>query len=126
MLSFITPPVALGAFAAAAISGSDPMRAGFTAMRIGSIIYFIPFFFVMEPALLLRGAPLETAVAFGSAVVGVGLIAGATQGYLTVFGRLRTCIPGAAAPAMLLLHRLMFAFPGSARPGIALWDCERS
>src|SRR3546814_3461331 len=36
MLSFITPPVALGAFAAAAISGSDPMRAGFTAMRIGS------------------------------------------------------------------------------------------
>jgi heat-inducible transcriptional repressor len=55
MLSFITPPVALGAFAAATISGSDPMRAGFTAMRIGSIIYFIPFFFVMEPALILRG-----------------------------------------------------------------------
>ncbi|GIS50770.1 MAG: hypothetical protein Ct9H90mP25_2040 [Gammaproteobacteria bacterium] len=54
MLSFITPPVALGAFAAASIAGSSALATGFKAMRFGSVIYFIPFFFVLEPALILR------------------------------------------------------------------------
>ncbi|MCP3969965.1 MAG: TRAP transporter fused permease subunit, partial [Rhodobacteraceae bacterium] len=46
MLSYITPPVALGAFAAATIAKARPMLTGLHAMRLGSIIYFIPFFFV--------------------------------------------------------------------------------
>ncbi len=54
MLSFITPPVALAAFAAASVAQVSPMRAGFEAMRLGAIIYFVPFFFVFNPALLLR------------------------------------------------------------------------
>ena len=54
MLSFITPPVALGAFAAASIAGSSALATGFKAMRLG-VIYFIPFFFVLEPALILSG-----------------------------------------------------------------------
>ena len=43
MLSFITPPVALAAFAAASVANVSPMRAGIAAMRLGAIIYFIPF-----------------------------------------------------------------------------------
>ena len=50
MLSFITPPVALGAFAAASIAKTSPMQTGFEAMRFGSVIYFIPFFFAFQPA----------------------------------------------------------------------------
>lgn len=122
MLSFITPPVALGAFAAAAISGSDPMRAGFAAMRIGSIIYFIPFFFVMEPALILRGTPGAIAIVFFSAVVGVGLIAGATQSHLLGFGRFSSGAAGAAARALVFLGGLLFAFPGSEDLGIGHWE----
>ena len=39
MVSYITPPVALGAFAAATIAQANPMRTGFEAMRLGSVIY---------------------------------------------------------------------------------------
>ncbi|MBA7615256.1 hypothetical protein ES703_22534 [subsurface metagenome] len=45
MISYITPPVAIGAFAAAGLAGSAPMKTGFQAMRLGIVIYFIPFFF---------------------------------------------------------------------------------
>lgn len=89
MLSFITPPVALGAFAAASIAGAKPIRTGFTAMRLGSVIYFIPFLFVANPALLLQGTTLETVVALLQALVAVWLIAGGLQGYLLGVGTLR-------------------------------------
>jgi TRAP transporter 4TM/12TM fusion protein len=89
MLSFITPPVALGAYAAAALAQAAPMRTGLEAMRLGSIIYFIPFFFVLNPALILQGSWANIAVATGSALLGVVLVAGALQGYLLGLGDLR-------------------------------------
>jgi TRAP transporter 4TM/12TM fusion protein len=89
MLSFITPPVALGAFAAASIAGGNPIRTGFAAMRLGSVIYFIPFLFVANPALLLEGSIGEIVVAVSRALAAVWLIAGGLQGYLLGFGVLR-------------------------------------
>ncbi len=88
MLSFITPPVALGAFAAASVARTPPMRTGFEAMRLGSVIYFIPFFFVFEPALVLQGTGWQIAVATGYALVGIALFACAMQGYLPLVGPL--------------------------------------
>ena len=55
MLSAITPPVAIASFAAAGIAGAPAMRTGWESMWVGSIIYFIPFFFVLNPALVLQG-----------------------------------------------------------------------
>ena len=55
MLSAITPPVAIASFAAAGIAGAPAMKTGWESMWVGSIIYFIPFFFVLNPALLLQG-----------------------------------------------------------------------
>jgi TRAP transporter 4TM/12TM fusion protein len=89
MLSFITPPVALGAYAAASIAGSNPIRTGFAAMRLGGVIYVIPFLFVADPALLLEGTPGEIGVALLRAGVTVWLLVGALQGYLLGVGRLR-------------------------------------
>ena len=86
MLSFITPPVALGAFAAASIAGSSALSTGFTAMRLGSIIYFIPFFFVLEPALILEGSLLQTLIATVKVAVGIVLIAGTLQSYVIGIG----------------------------------------
>lgn len=86
MLSFITPPVALGAFAAASIAGSSALATGFTAMRLGSIIYFIPFFFVLEPAIILSGTWLETLFATAKVAIGIVLIAAALQTYLIGIG----------------------------------------
>ncbi len=56
MLSAITPPVAIASFAAAGIAGAPPMRTGWESMWVGSIIYFVPFFFVLNPTLGAAGA----------------------------------------------------------------------
>ena len=55
MLSAITPPVAIASFAAAGIAGAPAMKTGWESMWVGSIIYFLPFFFVLNPALVLQG-----------------------------------------------------------------------
>ncbi|AQZ94233.1 TRAP transporter permease [Halopseudomonas phragmitis] len=88
MLSFITPPVAIGAFAAASVAGSSPMKTSFVSMQMGSIIYFIPFFFVLEPALLLQGDGSDILLAISCAVGGILLVAGGLQGYLPWLGDL--------------------------------------
>ena len=113
MVSFITPPVALGAFAAASIAGASPMRTGFEAMRLGSIIYFIPFFFVLDPAFIFHGELSRTAVVLANALVGVLLIASALQGYLVWVGNLhRHPVMGWLARALILIGGLAFATPG--------------
>lgn len=88
MLSFITPPVALGAFAAATVAGARPMETGVQAMRLGSVIYFIPFLFVLNPALIFQGSWNEIAIVIAQALVGITLIAGSMQGYLLGVGDL--------------------------------------
>ncbi|ARB48021.1 TRAP transporter permease [Alloalcanivorax xenomutans] len=88
MLSFITPPVALGAFAAATVAGARAMETGVQAMRLGSVIYFIPFLFVLNPALIFQGAWYEVVMVITQAFFGVLLIACAMQGYLLGVGDL--------------------------------------
>ena len=82
MMSMITPPIAMAAFAAAAIAKSRPMATGFAAMKFGWSAYVIPVLFVFSPTLLMIGAPIDIAVAILTAVVGVWLISAALAGYL--------------------------------------------
>ncbi|TDS94143.1 TRAP transporter permease [Pelagimonas phthalicica] len=51
--SAITPPVAIAAFAAASIAKTEPMRTGFAAVRVGIVMFTIPFVFAWYPELLL-------------------------------------------------------------------------
>ena len=88
MLSYITPPVALGAYAAASIAEANPLKTGFAAMRLGSVIYIIPFIFVLDVAFILQGPWLASAQVFGEAIVGVWLICAGLQGYMAGLGRL--------------------------------------
>ena len=113
MVSFITPPVALAAFAAASVAGSKPIETGLQAMRIGSIIYFVPFFFVMNPSLVLRGDLSELPLHLTTALLGIGLVCAGLQGYLQGLGDLRRC-GGLEWPirAALTLGGLMFVAPG--------------
>ena len=90
MLSFITPPVALGAYAAASIAGSSPIRTGFRAMQLGSIIYFIPFMFIADTGLLLQGDLLSIVLSVLRALLGIWLITAGLQGYLLGVGVLRS------------------------------------
>ncbi len=81
MMSMITPPVAIAAFAAAGIAGASPMRTGFAAMRFGWSAYIVPLLFVASPSLLLIGEPEAVAVAVITATMGVWLVSIALAGY---------------------------------------------
>ncbi|WP_071673109.1 TRAP transporter permease [Nioella nitratireducens] len=54
VMSTVTPPVALAAFAAAPIAKADPIATGFAAARIGMAGFLIPFVFVYHPAMLYK------------------------------------------------------------------------
>jgi TRAP transporter 4TM/12TM fusion protein len=123
MLSFITPPVALGAFAAASIAGASALSTGFKAMRLGSVIYFIPFFFVLEPALIMSGTFGETLFATAKVAVGIVLIAGTLQRYLLGVGFLDRAGPaGMAGRALALVGGGLIALPTTEVIGINVSD----
>jgi len=86
MASFITPPVALGSFAGATVAGSGPIETGVQSMKLGIATYIVPFFFVMNPALILHGSGGEILYTFITCVLGLGLIASSLEGYLLGIG----------------------------------------
>jgi TRAP transporter 4TM/12TM fusion protein len=120
MLSSITPPVAIASFAAAGIAGAPAMKTGWESMWVGSIIYFIPFFFVLNPALVLQGASpgdaipwLEAIYLTITAAIGIVFICGGIQGYQAGIGDLRAT--GALEwplRVLLVVGGLVFATPG--------------
>ena len=89
MLSAITPPVAIASFAAAGIAGAPAMKTGWESMRVGSLIYFLPFFFVFDPALVLQGSMLRTALLIVLIALGAFFLCGGIQGYQLGAGDLR-------------------------------------
>ncbi|MDX2204183.1 MAG: TRAP transporter permease [Hyphomicrobiaceae bacterium] len=95
MLSAITPPVAIASFAAAGIAGAPAMKTGWESMWVGSIIYFIPFFFVLNPALVLQGPSPYLAAAGLTLLIAVGtlFICGGIQGYQVFVGNLAKAGP---------------------------------
>lgn len=119
MLSFITPPVALAAFAAASVAKGSPMKAGFQAMRLATVIYFIPFFFVFNPALLLNGSLGEILTVLVSAFLGVTLISAALQGYLIGLGNLGRDLTGLMARTGLFSAGIALALPGGGLVGVS-------
>ena len=81
MLSSITPPVALAAFAAAAISREPPMRVAMISVKYGFVAFLLPYFFVLEPRLLLMGTLGEAIGVFLMAAIGIVTLACVLQGY---------------------------------------------
>jgi TRAP-type uncharacterized transport system fused permease subunit len=87
MMSYITPPVALAAVAAAVIARSDSMTTAFLAMRLGSIKFILPFIIVVTPSLIMRGAPEDIVVSISACVLAVLFMAGGFEGYLYGVGK---------------------------------------
>lgn len=113
ILSVITPPVCLAAFAGAAIAETNAMKTGATAIKLGIVAFIIPFMFVFEPALLMQGTASEVALAFASALVGVVGVASGMQNWLFVRCRLWE-------RALLLVSGFMLIFPGLVTDALGL------
>ena len=82
VVSSITPPVALAAFAAAAIAGSPPMGTAFEASKVGITKFLVPFIFVYNPSILFVGPLWMTAFSALTALAGVWALSAAIEGWL--------------------------------------------
>ncbi|KPQ05548.1 MAG: TRAP-type uncharacterized transport system, fused permease component [Rhodobacteraceae bacterium HLUCCA12] len=101
MLSMITPPVGLAAFAAASVAGGPAIGTALTALRYGWIAYCLPFLFVYQPGLLMQTTWADTALVLVATTVAVPLITAAILGHglrpLGPLGRLLAVVFGGLA-----------------------------
>ena len=82
MFANITPPVALASFAAAGISGGDPMKTGLQSVRLSLAGFIVPYIFVYNTALLLLDTTALIALRVTiTAIIGVTMIGMATEGF---------------------------------------------
>lgn len=81
VLSMVTPPVALAAYAAAGISGANLWTTGLVSFVIAIPGFLIPFAFVFDQGILLQGDILNIARVIATAAIGVSCLSVATGGY---------------------------------------------
>lgn len=81
VVSAITPPVALAAYAGAAIAGSEPMRTSVTSFKVGLAAFIVPFMFFYSPGLLLEAPWYVSLRNLLTALVGVLMLAGSVQAW---------------------------------------------
>jgi TRAP transporter 4TM/12TM fusion protein len=118
MVSFITPPVALATFAAAPLAGVSAMRIGVQSIRLGTAIYIVPFCFVLNPALLLKGDISTVALSVSFAFAGIVVLGAALQGYVLGIGRIPTNAVGWIARALMIAGGLLLAVPSPRLTGL--------
>ena len=107
MMSYITPPVAVAAVAASTIAGSHPMATGVMAMRLGIILFILPFLFVLNPTLILHGEVFDIVHDVTTAAIAVWLLASAFEGWLYWAGRINWEVR-----APLILAAAVLLYPG--------------
>jgi TRAP-type uncharacterized transport system fused permease subunit len=88
LVGAINPPVAVLAFIAAAVADAPPMKTAWTATRLAAVTYFIPFFFVYQPALLFEGPIWVTIYSFLFCMIGTYVLCSGLEAYLPKLGRL--------------------------------------
>lgn len=89
-VSYITPPVALAAFATASIAGASPMKTGFQAVQLGLVKFIVPFYMVYNPEILIgRGDFYNTFISIVISLIAVFALASALEGYLLFAGEMR-------------------------------------
>ena len=102
VISTITPPIALSAFAGAALAGADPWKTSFKAVRYGLAAFIVPFLFIHNQGVLLEGSIFEIIRTTITALLGVWALATASEGWLG--GRLPAVMRlGLVAAALLLI-----------------------
>ena len=81
IISAITPPVALAAYAAGGVAGADPMKTAFQACKLGIAAFIVPYMFVYAPSLLAIGGLSDIIIATVTALTGVLALAAFSVGY---------------------------------------------
>ena len=101
VMSAITPPVALAAYAGAAIAQSDPMRTSVESFKMGLAAFIVPFMFFSSPELLMQGSVMGIIHVAIGALLGVYLLSSAVQGWY--FGPLNLALRAVLVVAALAM-----------------------
>jgi TRAP-type uncharacterized transport system fused permease subunit len=80
--------VALGAAAGSTIAGASMVSTAFNAMRMGFVLYIVPFAFVYTPSLILHGSLFDAVSHIVTFLVGIAFVVGMTEGYMLGLGLL--------------------------------------
>ena len=113
IMADVTPPVGLASFAAAAISGADPLKTGFTAFFYSLRTALLPFLFIFNTDLLLIDVTFVHAIlVFIVALIAMLVFAAGTMGYFFTKNRIWETV------ALLLIAFVLF------RPGLLLDQFE--
>jgi TRAP transporter 4TM/12TM fusion protein len=124
--SNITPPVALGPFAAAAIAQADPMKTGWTCFRFAKIIYVMPVLFGFTH-ILLTGTVQQNVWAIVSATLGTVLVSIVGTGYFVVRTTLVEWLLLAAGAVLAFApHATTMLFGLLIFAGVFLWQSRRA
>jgi len=124
--SNITPPVAMGPFAAAAIAQADPMKTGWACFRFAKIIYVMPILFAYTH-ILLTGSPAENLWAVASATLGTVLVSIVGTGFFLVRTTLIEWLLLAAAAVLAFIPTLATGMAAIAIFGaVYLWQRKRA
>ena len=124
--SNITPPVAMGPFAAAAIAQADPMKTGWACFRFAKIIYVMPILFAYTN-ILLTGTPAENLWAIASATLGTVLVSIVGTGFFFVRTTLIEWLLLAAAAVLAFIPTLATGMAAIAIFGaVYLWQRKRA
>jgi TRAP transporter 4TM/12TM fusion protein len=129
VLADITPPVALAAYAAAGMAGSDPFKTGNTAFRLGLAKALVPFVFVFSPSLLIVAKGFtgyDFVVTFVGCVLGITLLAAALSKFMLVeMSRLEQAVCLAAA-LLMIAPGLLPTLVGAALAAPVVWQQLRA
>ncbi len=115
MVSYITPPVAIGSFVAAGIAGARPMQVALSSVFLGISMYLVPFLFVLNPALILEGSAWTVTWAITTAFIGIFFIGYAIEGYLPFVGDFRDSPVDWLGRLLMGMGGLAFAIPGGGK-----------
>jgi len=121
VMSALTPPVAVAAYAASAISGDNPLSIAAMAVRLALAAFLVPFAFVFNDALLLQGSIAEIAWATLCAVAGLAAVAIAVEGFWRApLSPAPRMLLAAAGILLLFTDPLMAAIAGGLAAGAAV------
>jgi len=84
IISFITPPVAISAYAASGIAGTNAMKTGFLSFKLGLAGFLVPFLIIYSPAMVLKGSAPEIVLHSLTALLGVAALAGSLIGWFLI------------------------------------------
>ncbi len=113
IISFITPPVAISAYAASGVAKTNAMKTGFMSFKLGLAGFVVPFVFLYGPGILIQGKAWAIVLQSVTAILGVAALAGSLIGWFFMKLALWYRILLFVSAILLIVPNPYYAFAGA-------------